>query len=1259
MTRALRLALAATAAALLAASAAPRAARAQQTLELAGSALWTSAIGIEVAEGTAYCAVPEGLLLLDIENPFAPVVRSFSISPESTVTRFAFRDSIAYLNMGTTGTAVFDATDPDSARLIASFPAQGLAAEGIAGKDSLVYTTELNVLYAYRLAPGDTAVRIATLPVEVVDSGLEWAGQTLVLFGRSGGLAFQVGVDGIPVPVDTIADPGIFVAAAGTDDYLYAATLSPPEIVVFSTGGGATFTEEARISVPDSVTDVAASEEFLVVATKSGFGVYLLSDPQNPALVLDHFDGQPADAVSFHGRILAVVRPGTACEVYRVVLPLDLFNAQNVPATGHYIHADYSDGHLYVASQDSGGFRYAAFAGPLLTHKSRLSSDSTRSIAASDTVVVAGEPSQGIRVFSGPLGGSIVPRSLLAPVGSFVDLDLRAGLAAVSNRGLGVRIVGVADVDAPENLSAYRPTLFVDFIRAAFVEDRLLYALNGATAAQSGLHIVDLTDPENPVPVSVTPISLGVDLSIDVANDRMAVLFGTPGSRSVALFDISTLTAPVPLDTISVPNGNHVALRGQSLIVTKTGGGYYRAFVSSGSMAPAGEGTTFAEATWAVAGPYAFYVLEGRSGIQVFQSSSTSDLQLLGSFLFGGNIVAMATQDSTIVVGDNAGVATSLRLLPDAEISEIDRIDLGASIRVLTFFSGDSLCAAVTGDDSLRILRVTEEGFLQPAGTMLIPSTGGVINAVAPFRSGLLVAAGSQIDVIDVADPANPIFVSAFDGRGPLISNQYGNVRSIVTSGATIFVTFRGSQALGNPALLASWSLASPTPEFLGSYEDPNFEYFDAVLDGTLLYVGQGADGIAVFSVTDPSTIIRRTLLLDVRDVESMTVVGNFLVTANSFSGIAALGIAADPISPPVVAAVDTPGRARAVAALPALILVADSRALLIFRTDIITEDNIAPGLALGIIPNPFITAYVDLYVVSNERLRAPPDVRFVIDDIDLFLQMTPIGDNGTVFQNALLLSRVGVGFFEIFGCDPFSNCSSTPREVVFDFLRGAVGGTISLDSTGFKASVDPGAFAGEAGFLAVRYFEPDVAAAGWGEGLPDGADGFGYQVSVIGAGEAPMNIAFRPPGGAPPTAWQVYHRRPSGWVPLETRYDGLALAATSDADGLFWLGRGEAIDVSDLPVEAVLHPNAPNPFNPSTRIRYDVPAPGARVRLAVYTSEGRLVRELASGPEGPGRRERFWDGRDASGGDVASGIYFLRYEAGPRVLTRKMTLLR
>jgi len=86
---------------------------------------------------------------------------------------------------------------------------------------------------------------------------------------------------------------------------------------------------------------------------------------------------------------------------------------------------------------------------------------------------------------------------------------------------------------------------------------------------------------------------------------------------------------------------------------------------------------------------------------------------------------------------------------------------------------------------------------------------------------------------------------------------------------------------------------------------------------------------------------------------------------------------------------------------------------------------------------------------------------------------------------------------------------------------------------------------------------------------------------------------------------------------------------------------------------------NIPNPFNPATRIVYNLGS-SLPVDLSIYDVSGRLVRQLERGGIKPaGRHEVHWDGRDGVGSHVAAGVYFYRLEAGRYAETKRMLLVK
>lgn len=137
--------------------------------------------------------------------------------------------------------------------------------------------------------------------------------------------------------------------------------------------------------------------------------------------------------------------------------------------------------------------------------------------------------------------------------------------------------------------------------------------------------------------------------------------------------------------------------------------------------------------------------------------------------------------------------------------------------------------------------------------------------------------------------------------------------------------------------------------------------------------------------------------------------------------------------------------------------------------------------------------------------------------------------------------------------------------------------------------------------------------------------------------------------------------------VPLGTSVDlVLAFAVEADLGRLresfraarrSWDSVREGED-GEAPVRFELLPNLPNPFNPSTAIRFALPQ-SAPVRLVIYDVRGRRVRSLLDATLESGFHRREWDGRDDEGRLVASGVYLVQLRSGAIDQSRRMVLVR
>jgi len=130
-----------------------------------------------------------------------------------------------------------------------------------------------------------------------------------------------------------------------------------------------------------------------------------------------------------------------------------------------------------------------------------------------------------------------------------------------------------------------------------------------------------------------------------------------------------------------------------------------------------------------------------------------------------------------------------------------------------------------------------------------------------------------------------------------------------------------------------------------------------------------------------------------------------------------------------------------------------------------------------------------------------------------------------------------------------------------------------------------------------------------------------------------------------------------------------IAIVSADDADN--WSGLSNIIAVktlslvldvnetiNNIPTEYYLSQNYPNPFNPSTRIEFSIPVT-AHVTISIYNILGQQTATLVDEIKAAGNYAIVWNGIDASGLPVSSGIYMYRINAGDFIATKKMALVQ
>jgi hypothetical protein len=129
----------------------------------------------------------------------------------------------------------------------------------------------------------------------------------------------------------------------------------------------------------------------------------------------------------------------------------------------------------------------------------------------------------------------------------------------------------------------------------------------------------------------------------------------------------------------------------------------------------------------------------------------------------------------------------------------------------------------------------------------------------------------------------------------------------------------------------------------------------------------------------------------------------------------------------------------------------------------------------------------------------------------------------------------------------------------------------------------------------------------------------------------------------------------------FDTVTDSFTTLVDSTWPPCFWVGEtGEQVSIIDetLPITYNLYNAYPNPFNPVTTLRYELPETGP-VNITIYDMLGRQVKTLINQTQDAGYRSVIWDATNDYGKPVSTGIYLYQIQAGEYLQTKKMVLLK
>jgi hypothetical protein len=848
--------------------------------------------------------------------------------------------------------------------------------------------------------------------------------------------------------------------------------------------------------------------------------------------------------------------------------------------------------------------------------------------------------------------------------------------------GDGLRVIDISDPLNPALLGSYTTP-----------NDAQKVAVSGDCAFVAdgyyGLQVIDISDPTSPTFLGSWDTSDGWAYGVAVSGDYA---FLADGQLGLHVIDISDPTTPTILGTYNTPGTSYGVSVSGNYAFTADGSGLkvidFTEFVSPtllGAYDTPGESYKVT-----VSGDYAF-VADRTSGLQIIDISDPVTPTALGSY------DTPSFSRDVAIAGDYAFVADHSSGLQVIDITDpTNPTSLGA-----LDFPGISYGVAVSGDyafvaadtDGLRVINITNPTAPTLTGTYDTPSySRGVAVAgdcafVADHVSGL--------QIINITNPSNPTHLGTYN-----------------TPGTALNVTISGDHAFVSDvtAGLHVIDISDPTtPTLLDTYDTPG-QVLDVAVAGDYAFLADHTSGIQVIDISDPTNLA----LLGTCDTPSyawgVAYSGDYAFIADYDSGLQVIRVfQRDVFSRGNV------GRSLFVNASSDTILRAR---LATTQTDSLEWEISADGgtswqeIFPGTTWNQISVPGTDLLWNSTLRWTAPGDdpsvtdlqiewlvtsatIESIIDVPDdqggwLTVSFTKSGRD-FLDESSLSISSYGI-WRRVDNPALISTIQSGPELVANSLPPGTwelVLNVPAVQQDTYIAAIPTTADSAASGsnhnvFVVTAH---TVTPTVWYTGQPDS----GYSLDNIApAAPTGFSVAYNTGSGnqlswdpcpdadflyfniyrssdpnfVPSSSVLVHSTTGTGWTDPEydesnVYYKITALDYVENESNPASAETATAVAEPELPDSYRLYTNVPNPFNPMTTIRYDVPAGGGAVSLRIYDVRGALVRTLVDGAQTAGRKTAVWNGRDNHERPAASGVYFYRLEAPGYEETKKMVLVQ
>ncbi|MCP4566912.1 MAG: hypothetical protein GY841_04960 [FCB group bacterium] len=635
-------------------------------IEYRGSASWSGFKDVEVEGNYAYCAMVNGLLILDISDPAAPdSVGTLYIqgSPESIV------KSGNYLYIASTwqGLTIVDIATPATPAIIATHDTPGTALQ-VFLKDSLVYVADNT---------GGMQIVNVSIPAAPDSNGAYYSGSPIWHLFVIDTLAI-VGAGDYPIIIN-VADPA--------NPALIGPTIPPNGASVLSS-----FALDSQAFIPENTV---------------GLHIVNIADPALPA-ALGTYETPGIRLVDVYVRdSLIYLLEESQLKIINAGNPAVPFEIESFGVSGNSL--DIADTLAFIAA-DWGLYiiNIADPAAPVLAGQYDASPLQAQAICAGDSFVYVGEWDGNLTIFNAAAADNPQLIDSFSVSGSITDIVIRNGLAflGLMNTTNSFQVLDLAAPAAPVSLGQC-PS---GNSEAIFIQDTLAYA-----AAYRDIHIINISD-------STQPDTIGNYYGSDMnANDLYVVdtlIYIADGDGFLRILNASDPTNPVMIYSNFDPitTARIIAVKDDHAYIGYSGGAFKVLDVSDPTAPTEAADTDLYGFTPmdVIIRENVVYFIDYDSGLQVLNIGNPAEPELLDSYDIPGSIGGFFVDDSLIYVGGRDALTIlsnpyASGVVYCGEANSDGSLNIGDPVFVINYIFKDGpapvpLCRGeANGDSSLNI----------------------------------------------------------------------------------------------------------------------------------------------------------------------------------------------------------------------------------------------------------------------------------------------------------------------------------------------------------------------------------------------------------------------------------------------------------------------------------------------------------------------------------------------------------------------------